>query len=159
MKEQALEMMLAETSQPHSHIIDFIHNVVTDLDDEAVYAGIVEKKLTLKSAFHHIAGIAKSRMEDGVGYVDPADFPDILQAYFTSATAPATRPQGLSGSANIKAPTMEAPGADTADVLTKPVVTKPKEPKRKETDVRMSIFDFMGEAPTTEDDEETDESA
>lgn len=81
-KEKALAKMLEEMNQEHSSTEDTIHNWLCDQDDEELFAGILDKKKSIKESVLYCGSQARELAMRGVAMVEDAQVFEWVQTFF-----------------------------------------------------------------------------
>lgn len=82
LKQQALNKMLDEMNKPHDEVLDYIHNVLCESEDEELFAGILVEGKTIASAFNKMAELAKKAAKNSMAFFSPQKGMDIIIDYF-----------------------------------------------------------------------------
>lgn len=139
-KEKALAKMNQEMNQEHSEYEDYIHNWLSDQEDNELFEAILKEGKTIRSCFKYIEQYAY-KMAKRVGNVasyapSPNQIHSLIVEYLKGE-------QTVVGDAIVSDATKPLPKSSkveqSKEVTTKPVANKTS---KKEDSKMLSIFDF-----------------
>jgi len=153
-KEQALVKMNEEMNQEHSEYEDYIHNWISDQEDDELFEAILKVGKTIKSCFKYIERYAY-KMAKRVGNIatyapSPNQIHSLIAEYLKSEetvvgdviVSNSTKPQPKSS----KAVTHDEICEDGEEELDEVKLSKKaKATKKSEVDLQMSMFDLFGD--------------
>ncbi|HAO61563.1 MAG TPA: hypothetical protein DCQ90_06505 [Erysipelotrichaceae bacterium] len=134
-KEQALEKMLVEVTQPHDETIDIIHNFLCEQEDDELFAGILVEGKTIKDALNFLVGEAKKQQRFRI--TDSEGFKIIKQYFLGTETKVASVGKVSNGPVQSSKQQPDKPDVKATKNTTK---------KKSESVSNLSIFDFMDES-------------
>lgn len=147
-KSQALEVLNMELATPHGPGVDMIHNMLSDMDDNELFEGIIKRGKSLSNSLQFAASKAKEFASNGIaGVPDEFVFQAVIE-YFKSDETDVRAVASLSIAPNKKGKVVSHDemdeGAEEELDEVKPS-KKAKATKKSEVDLQMSMFDLFGD--------------
>lgn len=128
-KERALAKMLEEMNQSHTHAEDAIHNWLCEQNDDELFAGIMKKDKSIKSAMKYCISQARKESSGNSAMVDDDTVFGWVRDYFIN--------DDIKVNNNVSAKVIKG-----SNPKKKKTETKKKVEKKEELE-QMNLFDFM----------------
>lgn len=147
-KSQALEVLNLELATPHGPGVDMIHNMLSDMDDNELFEGIIKPGKSLSNSLQFAASKAKEYASNGIAGVPDEFVLNAVIEYFKSDKTNVQAVASLSTAPNKKANAVSQNemDEDTDEELDEVKPSKKvKATKKSEVDLQMSMFDLFGD--------------
>lgn len=157
LKEKALAKMLEEMNTPHDGVLDYIHNILCDSEDEELFAGILVEGKSIANAFNKMADLAKKAAKNGMAFFSPEEGMRIVIDYFKGNETEVKPIIGMKSGTTQSKPSVET--ADHVIKRTEAIIKKHEAQKKTDKpEVLMNIFDFMDQPGPAKDPADFDPS-
>lgn len=147
-KSQALEVLNMELATPHGPGVDMIHNMLSDMDDNELFEGIIKPGKSLSNSLQFAASKAKEYVSNGIAVVPDEFVLNAVIEYFKSNKTNVQAVASLSTAPNKKgnAVSQNEMDEDTDEEMDEVKLSKKvKATKKSEVDLQMSMFDLFGD--------------
>lgn len=147
-KSQALEVLNMELATPHGPGVDMIHNMLSDMDDNELFEGIIKPGKSLSNSLQFAASKAEEYASNGIAGVPDEFVLNAVIEYFKSDKTNVRAVASLSAASNKNGKSVSRDEMDECDEEVLDEVKpnkKAKAIKKSEVDLQLSMFDLFGD--------------